>query len=98
MTLGGCVGFSCAHAYPHTAEASQENLPHSLKGIGMAVYQALRRFTTDVTVDAVLDKNRLHDNPKYYFNGDYVEDEEDMGISYLAGPHRKVKPLHSLWD
>ncbi|KAM0441304.1 hypothetical protein ACHAPT_000613 [Fusarium lateritium] len=52
---GGLVGFTCTHAYPHTSNSSVGNLHHTLKGIDMVVYQALKRLLGSARVTAVLD-------------------------------------------
>ncbi|KAM0549411.1 hypothetical protein ACHAPJ_009397 [Fusarium lateritium] len=52
---GGLVGFTCTHAYPHTAKSSLNNLQHMLKGLDMVVYQALKRILGTARVTTVLD-------------------------------------------
>ncbi|KAF5572387.1 hypothetical protein FPANT_13125 [Fusarium pseudoanthophilum] len=51
----GLVGFSCTHAYPHTSKSSTSNLHHTLKGIDMVVYQALKRILGTAEVAALVD-------------------------------------------
>lgn len=62
---------------------SKDYLPHSLKGVDMAVYQALKRFTTDVTVDAILEEQK----DEY---DDYYE-EKPKKQDLLAGGDRNVR-------
>ncbi|KAK3328729.1 hypothetical protein B0H66DRAFT_532 [Apodospora peruviana] len=70
---GGVVGFTCTHAYPHSAEASSaESLENSLKGLDMVVYQALKRLTGSVRVTGIID-----DRKDYY----YRNEEEDSRIT-----------------
>ncbi|KAI1062968.1 hypothetical protein LB507_005760 [Fusarium sp. FIESC RH6] len=47
------VGFTCTHAYPHTSSSSAKDLRHMLKGMDMAVYQALKRILGDASIAAV---------------------------------------------
>ncbi|KAH6989720.1 hypothetical protein BKA56DRAFT_467443, partial [Ilyonectria sp. MPI-CAGE-AT-0026] len=53
--LGGIVGFTCTHTYPHISRASIPKLHHALKGLDMMVYQSLLRLTGNARVAAVLD-------------------------------------------
>ncbi|KAJ4308455.1 hypothetical protein N0V84_012090 [Fusarium piperis] len=71
---GGLVGFTCAHAYPHTSNSSRKNLHHMLKGIDMVVYQALKRLLGSARVTAVLDDEGFKEN-----NTEWVKwaDEEE---------------------
>ncbi|KAH7182606.1 uncharacterized protein B0J16DRAFT_321377 [Fusarium flagelliforme] len=51
------VGFTCTHSYPHTSSSSIEDLHHTLKGIDMVVYQALKRILGDASIATVLDES-----------------------------------------
>ncbi|UPK97681.1 hypothetical protein LCI18_008616 [Fusarium solani-melongenae] len=72
----GLVGFTCAHAYPHTSNSSMKNLHHMLKGIDMVVYQALKRLLGSACVTAVLDDTEYNENRQERMM-EYSDDEED---------------------
>ncbi|RSL41587.1 hypothetical protein CEP53_012677 [Fusarium sp. AF-6] len=69
LSHGGLVGFTCAHAYPHTSQSSMDDLHHMLKGIDMVVYQALKRLLGSAYVTAVLDDMK------------YLRDRSERGYS-----------------
>ncbi|KAK1996766.1 hypothetical protein LX36DRAFT_701410 [Colletotrichum falcatum] len=81
---GGRVGFTCAHAYPHSSRSGAKGIHHGLKGIDMLLYQALKRL---VGAGAVGIKTAL--NLCY----DYVQDPEQ---TYIAAPGSPG--LHECWD
>ncbi|OCL13928.1 hypothetical protein AOQ84DRAFT_429161 [Glonium stellatum] len=70
MMKGGTLGIWCSHAYAHSSEPSVHNLPSSLKGVDMAMYEIFRALGLQVAVRPILDT--LPDD-------DYSaeEDEED---------------------
>ncbi|RSM00093.1 hypothetical protein CEP52_009324 [Fusarium oligoseptatum] len=69
LSDGGLVGFTCAHAYPHTSKSSMDDLHHMLKGIDMVVYQALKRLLGSACVTAVLD------------DAEYLQNRAERGFS-----------------
>ncbi|RSL63556.1 hypothetical protein CEP54_005155 [Fusarium duplospermum] len=75
LSDGGLVGFTCAHAYPHTSQSSMDDLHHTLKGIDMVVYQALKRLLGSARVTAVLDDTDYMQNRSEGMM-DYSDDEE----------------------
>lgn len=68
------MGFTCAHAYPHTSHSSMDDLHHMLKGIDMVVYQALKRLLGSACVTAVLDDTEYNQNSEE--RRKYPDDEE----------------------
>ncbi|KAK4039660.1 hypothetical protein C8A01DRAFT_16385, partial [Parachaetomium inaequale] len=58
---GGLLGFTCTHAYPHTSNSAATTLHHTLKGLDMLVYQALKRLTGSVKVTHALDDQLFQD-------------------------------------
>jgi hypothetical protein len=58
---GGTLGFTCTHAYPHSSKSSIDNLHHTLKGLDMVVYQALKRLAGFAQVATVLDDHSYQD-------------------------------------
>ncbi|KAK5989672.1 hypothetical protein PT974_07927 [Cladobotryum mycophilum] len=62
---GRKVGFTCTHAYPHTAQSSLEHLHLTLKGIDMVVFQALKRILGDARVTAVIDMQKYEESLEY---------------------------------
>ncbi|KAL2675624.1 hypothetical protein Neosp_011814 [[Neocosmospora] mangrovei] len=71
----GLVGFTCAHAYPHTSNSSMDDLHHMLKGIDMVVYQALKRLLGSACVTAVLDDSE-YNQATHEWRMDCSDDEE----------------------
>lgn len=59
---GGLLGFTCTHAYPHTSYSSANTLHHTLKGLDMVVYQALKRLTASVRMTHALDDYSFHES------------------------------------
>lgn len=55
LYLGGIIGFSCTHAYPHTSRTIGNDLEKGLKGLDMLVYQAFKHLAKSVRVVAMLD-------------------------------------------
>lgn len=53
--VGRLIGFKCTHAYPHCSQASADTLHHTLKGIDMLVYQALKLLVGNARFNALLD-------------------------------------------
>ncbi|OJD18337.1 hypothetical protein AJ78_01650 [Emergomyces pasteurianus Ep9510] len=98
LPRGGLIGFTCAHAYPHSAEASKELLPHSLKGIDMVVYQALMRFTDDVIVDAMLDETEYEDLGGSLTDEDDGGHDDDVDQVYLARGDRAIRFMRDETD
>lgn len=45
----------------------------------MVVYQALKRFSKDVIVDAMLDEKRYHEFGSSYIDEDFAGQEEGIG-------------------
>ncbi|KAM6537934.1 hypothetical protein FALCPG4_003830 [Fusarium falciforme] len=75
LSEGGLVGFTCAHAYPHTSHSSMDDLHHTLKGIDMVVYQALKRLLGSACVTAVLDDTEYNQNRQEQMM-EYSDEEE----------------------
>ena len=67
QTLGGLLGIWCSHAYAHSHSQSIHNLPSSLKGVDMAMYEIFRALGLQVTVRPILDERTR----------DYFDDSED---------------------
>ncbi|KAK7755004.1 hypothetical protein SLS62_003088 [Diatrype stigma] len=72
MTEGGCLGFYCQHAYPHTSEAS--GLPDTLKGIDMMLYEIFRAIGYKAYLRPVL---------RDPFADSWTGDLEEQGIKQL---------------
>lgn len=72
------MGFTCTHAYPHVSYASANTLHHTLKGIDMLVFQALKRLTSasSVKVTHALDDYLLRESEmEYDDNGNKIAED-----------------------
>ncbi|KAK2052717.1 hypothetical protein LY76DRAFT_583010 [Colletotrichum caudatum] len=81
---GGRVGFTCAHAYPHSSRAAAKGIHHGLKGIDMLLYQALKRIVGAhaVRVQTALD---VTDDDEQDAR-DPEEETKHRGKSFIADP------------
>jgi len=74
---GGVLGFTCTHAYPHTSKSSVDDLHHTLKGLDMVVYQALKRLTGSVQVATVLDDDKYQSWKRERGYRDYSDEQSE---------------------
>lgn len=91
---GGRVGFTCAHAYPHTSKSLGVELSSMLKGIDMVVYQVLKRLTSSARVAVYLHDESYHvqlherwENEIAYGNKSAPEPPKDPGAT--LGDHSR---------
>lgn len=73
MMKGGLLGIWCSHAYAHSHSSSIHNLPGSLKGVDMAMYEIFRALGLQVTIRPILDGC----TEDYSGDSDYSDDSED---------------------
>ncbi|KAJ3507607.1 hypothetical protein NM208_g15937 [Fusarium decemcellulare] len=86
LSSGGLVGFTCTHAYPHTSKSSVETLHHSLKGLDMVVYQALKRILGSARVSAVLDDAEWREDQRDWRSDGDDEDDGCVHVSDAPSP------------
>ncbi|PVH74564.1 hypothetical protein DL98DRAFT_351955, partial [Cadophora sp. DSE1049] len=55
MTIGGTLGFYCAHQYAHTRKVTNQLMPHALKGIDAVLFAVFSSLGVKVYVRPVLD-------------------------------------------
>ncbi|KAK2033580.1 hypothetical protein LX32DRAFT_500080, partial [Colletotrichum zoysiae] len=84
LPRGGRVGFTCAHAYPHSSRAAAKGIHHGLKGIDMLLYQALKRI---LGAHAVRVKRALDVTYDDEHNARYPKEKiRHRGKSFIADP------------
>lgn len=90
MTKGGLLGIWCSHAYAHSHSPSFHNLPSSLKGVDMAMYEIFRALGLQVTIRPILDE----------CTRDYFEDSDDDGmpVNIIGEGLHKLKIADTLID
>ena len=54
ISLGGTLGFHCAHTYAHTNDKMTINLPMALKGVDAVVFSIFRKLGASVDLRAVI--------------------------------------------
>lgn len=97
--LGGGIGFSCTHAYPHTSSTIGNNLKKRLKGLDMLVYQALKNLAKSVRVVAMLDDKEYQEKMRMY--ADEHDSQDDAQTGKVGGGKALLgKTPHSpfLWE
>ncbi|KAE8374846.1 hypothetical protein BDV26DRAFT_269247 [Aspergillus bertholletiae] len=62
---GGVIGIYCAHAYAHTSEDAEINVPRTLKGSDLVFYAVFKALGAKLKIRPVLDRY-----------GDYYEDDD----------------------
>ncbi|KAI9926316.1 hypothetical protein MW887_004080 [Aspergillus wentii] len=71
MKEGGVLGFYCSHAYPHTSEVAELQLPRGLKGADLVLYSVLKSLGIEVNVLPVLENDGKYGsaNPQLGLSG-----------------------------
>ena len=79
MAVGGNLGFACTYNYPHTSDSHtrSKRLDCMMKGLDMAVFQALSRFSNNVHCVAILDKEKDPEEELYDSDGNYLDAEPE---------------------
>ncbi|KAF2825289.1 hypothetical protein CC86DRAFT_41658 [Ophiobolus disseminans] len=83
MPQGGNLGIYCQHAYAHADYEAAKELPGTLKGSDMAVYDVFRALGLRVKVYAILAGDN-NDGYEDYEDEDEDEDEGDLRCSILG--------------
>ena len=76
MEKGGILGIPCSHAYPHIVKQEIHCLPAALKGVDMAVYEAVRALKLKTRLRPILsgDAGQL---PKEYYKELWTAEKDE---------------------
>lgn len=81
MREGGVLGFYCQHAYAHTNQSLDDNLPYALKGVDAIFYSIFYHMDLEVDVKPVLD----FDPPNYRYTTTSADEDGDLiGTAFHA--------------
>ncbi|KAL4762839.1 2OG-Fe(II) oxygenase [Aspergillus foveolatus] len=88
MKDGGVLGIFCSHAYPHSSNLAELQLPGALKGADLVLYSVFKTLNLDVEVLPILEKDGQYcdGNPQLGITGRVPHNEED---SQEGGYHRR---------
>ncbi|KAF2418794.1 hypothetical protein EJ08DRAFT_599213 [Tothia fuscella] len=76
MENGRQLGIGCEHFYAHAQGPMVHQLPESLKGSDMAVYEIFRALGLATVVRPILDM-QIDDDDEYYQRDDYSDNKDD---------------------
>ncbi|RDW86095.1 2OG-Fe(II) oxygenase [Aspergillus mulundensis] len=81
MKDGGVLGIFCSHAYPHSSNLADLQLPRALKGADLVLYSVFRSLNIDVEVLPILEKD-----------GHYCAEDPSLGITGTVPGEDEIAP------
>ncbi|KAJ3052859.1 hypothetical protein HK097_005520 [Rhizophlyctis rosea] len=95
MPEGGRLGFSCQHAYPHTARGFVDIIESMLKGTDMAIFHCMRQLGLNVSVRPVYSFSRFgrSDWDEDRHRSLRMKEEKQPDVMDLSSYRRRGKPV-----
>ncbi|KAL4987017.1 hypothetical protein BDW68DRAFT_178189 [Aspergillus falconensis] len=97
MKDGGVLGIFCSHAYPHSSNVVELQLPRALKGADLVLYSVFESLNLDVEVLPVLEKDGQYcsADPELEITGKISHGESE---NQEPGPWQHHSFYMSEWD